>query len=173
MCIHRFICFSSCSYLICITFLLAMQVAEASEGEVITDAQAYDRMRMKRPDLSQPQPSLPVFFGNSAESRQAYIDMVRARHPEVDDPMDLEIDQESLLLSSHGLEHGRTQYFNVAVRDSLSTTYTRVKATAAPDIPLPPRRQPRRPSYDVSFHHLSYFYSCMAKCLGDSLFVKL
>ena len=79
-------------------------------------------------------------------------------------PLEVETDQESLLLSSGRLPHGRLDFMDAVVKPSLSTTYTRVKATNTSDTPLPPRRQPRRPTYDVSFHHLSYFRSCMAKC---------
>ena len=50
--VNTLIYFPSCSYLICITFLFAMQVSERPEGELITDAMMYDKMRMKRPDLS-------------------------------------------------------------------------------------------------------------------------
>ena len=147
------------------TFIFVMQAAEAPEGEVLYDARVYEKMRMKRPDLSQPQPQqYPEYFGNAKAGIEGYCDMVRARHPEVDDPLEVETDQESLLLSSGGLPHGRLDFMNAAVKPSLSTTYTHVKATNTSDTPLPPRRQPRRPTYDVSFHHLSYFRSCMAKC---------
>ena len=149
-----------------------MQVAEAREGEVIHDALVYEKMRMKKPDLTQPQPNWPEYFGNAKEGIVDYCNMVKARHPEVSGPLDVDTD-ESLLLSSHGLGHGRLNFMNAAVKHSLSTTYTRVKAVNTSDIPLPPHRQPRQPTYDVSFYHLSYFCSCMAKCLGDSLFVKL
>ena len=90
--------------------------------------------------------------------------MVRARHPEVDDPLEVETDEESLLLSSRGLGHGRLNFMNAAVKHSLSTTYTRVKAVNTSDSPILPRRRPSRPTHDLSFHHLSYFRSCMAKC---------
>ena len=90
--------------------------------------------------------------------------MVKARHPEVEDPLNVENDEESLILSGRGLKHGRLNFMNAAAKHTLSTTYTRLKAVNTSDSPIPPRRQPRRPTYDVSFHHLSYFRSCMAKC---------
>ena len=141
-----------------------MQVAEVREGEVIHDALVYDKMRMKKPDLGEPQPSFPVYFGNAQEDMKNYCDMVQARHPEVEDPLNVETDEESLLLSSRWLGHGHLNFMNAAVKHSLSTTYTCVKAVNTSDTPIPPRCQPRRPTYDVSFHHLSYFRSCMAKC---------
>ena len=163
--VNTLVYFPSCSYFIRITFLFAMQVSERPDGEVVTDAMVYERMRMKRTDLSQPQTQqYPEYFGNAKAGIDGYCDMVRARHPEVNDPLEVETDQESLLLSSGGLPHGRLDFMNAVVKASLSTTYTRVKATNTSDTPLRPRRQPRRPTYDVSFHHLSYFRSCMAKC---------
>ena len=164
MYIHRCIYFSSCSYLLTMPFLFAMQVADRPEGEVIYDAMVYEKMRMKKPDLSQPQPQqFPEYFGHAQEARDAYCATVMARHPEVEDPLSVETDEESLLLSSHGLPHGRLEWMNAAVKHSLTTSFTKVKATNT-SAPIPPRRQSRRPTYDVSFHHLSYFRSCMAKC---------
>jgi hypothetical protein len=61
MYIHGTTCiyFPSCSYLICITFLFAMQVAEAQPGEEIHDVMVYDKMRRKKPDASAPLDSPP------------------------------------------------------------------------------------------------------------------
>ena len=164
MYIHRCIYFSSCSYLLTMPFLFAMQAENAAPGEVTYDAYVYERMRMKKPDQSQPQPQqFPEYFGHAQEARDAYCDVMMAHHPEVDDPLSVETDEESLLLSSCGLGHGRLNFMNAAVKHSLSTTFTKVKATNT-SVPIPPRRQSRRPTYDVSFHHLSYFRSCMPKC---------
>jgi len=131
-----------------------MQVAQAGEGEVIYDALVYEKMRMMKPDLREPQPSLPMYFGDAQEHIKNYCDMVQARHPEVEDPLNAETDEESLLLSGHGLEHGRTKFLNAAVKHTLTTTFTRLKAGLTSDSPpIPPRRRPRRPTYDVSFRH--------------------
>ena len=136
------------------TFIFVMQVAEAPEGEVLYDARVYEKMRMKRPDLTLPQPNWPEYFGNAKEAIDDYCDTVKARHPEVEDPLNAETDEESLLLSGHGLEHGRTKFLNAAVKHTLTTTFTRLKAGLTSDSPpIPPRRQPRRPTYDVSFPH--------------------
>ena len=113
--VNTLIYFSSCSYLIRITFLFAMQVSERSEGEVITDAMVYDKMRMKRPDLSQPQP-YAEYFGNAKEAITEYCRVVQERHPEVADPLEVETDEEALLLSSRGLGHGRLDFMNAAVK---------------------------------------------------------
>ena len=141
------------------TFIFVMQAAERPQGEVLYDAYVYERIRMKRPDLSQPQPQrYPEYFGNAKEAMDDYCDMVKARHPEVEYPLELETDEESLLLSSRGLGHDRLNFMNAAVKDSLSTTYTRVKPVNTSDSPI----QPRRPTYDVSvsrFRPLSGFRS--------------
>ena len=168
MYIHGTTCiyFPSCSYLI--TFLFAMQVAEAQPGEVIHDVAVYEKMRLRKPDLSQPQPSLKEYFGNAQQDLQEYSTMVKSRHPHVDDPIHAETDEESLVLSSHGLQHGRLKILNKKVKPTLSTSFTRLRATHPADgHPIPPRSQPRRSRYDVSFphfHHLYDFRSCMAKC---------
>ena len=141
-----------------------MQVSELKEGEVIHDPLIYEKMRMKRPDLKKPQPNWPEYYGNAQEGIQDYCDMVKARHPVVDDPLDVEADEESLILSGRGLKHGRLNFMNAVAKHTLSMNYTRLKAVNTSDNPIPPHRQPRRPTYDVSFHHLSYFRSCMAKC---------
>ena len=137
-------------------------MSEENEGEVVHDALVYEKMRMKKPDLTQPQPNWPQYFGNAKEGIDDYCDMVKARHPEVEDPLAVETDEESLLLSSRGLGHGRLNFMNAAVKHSLSTTYTRVKAVNTSDTPIPPRRRHRRPTYDVSvprFRPLSGFRS--------------
>ena len=128
-----------------------MQLAEALPGEVIHDVAAYEKMRLKKPNLSEPQPSLPVFFGTAQEDLQAYCTMVKARHPHVDDPLHAETDEESLLLSGHGLQHGRLTILNKKVKPTLTTSFTRLKAThSTATAPIPPRREPSR-SKDVSF----------------------
>ncbi|XP_071680701.1 uncharacterized protein [Lolium perenne] len=137
--------------------------------EEMSDLEIYNKMRLKKPDLSQPQPSLPEYFGTYAEDVENYCEMVRHRHPEVDDPMSAEVDEESLVLSSGGLPHGRLAMLNKAVKHTLTTTFTRLKAGLTKDSPpLPPRRRARQqPAYDVSFPHfhpLSDFRSYIAKC---------
>ena len=87
---------------------------------------------------------------------------MKARHPEVEYPLEVETDEELLLLSSEGLKHGRLNFMNAAVKHSLSTTYTRVKVVNTSDNPIPPRRRSSRPTDDVSvprFRPLSGFRS--------------
>lgn len=150
--VNTLVYFPSCSYLIRITFLFAMQVSEYPEGFVITDAMVYDRMRMKKPDLSQPQPQEhPEYFGRAGEFITSYRHVMKERHPEVDDPLEMETDQEALLPSSRGLPHGRLGFLNAAEKHKLSTSFTRVKSGLSADSTcIPPRGKTRRPAYDVS-----------------------
>ena len=161
--------FPSGSKLVLTTFPFAMQRAALGPEEEMSDLEIYNKMRLKKPDLSQPQPSLPEYFGTYAEDVENYCEMVRHRHPEVDDPMSAEVDEESLVLSSGGLPHGRLAMLNKAVKHTLTTTFTRLKAGLTKDSPpLPPHRRARQqPAYDVSFPHfhpLSDFRSYIAKC---------
>lgn len=149
-------------------YFLVMQVAEAPPGEEIYDVTVYDMMRRKKPVASAPPDAAPQYYGNAGEQIEDYCQMVQSRHPEVDDPRRAETDPESLVLSGHGLQHGRLKVLNTKVKHSLTTSFTRLKAVLTPDsAPIPPRDQPRRPRYDVSFPHfhpLCDFRSCMAKC---------
>ncbi|XP_071683443.1 uncharacterized protein [Lolium perenne] len=145
--------FPSGSKLVLTTFPFAMQRAALGPEEEMSDLEIYNKMRLKKPDLSQPQPSLPEYFGTYAEDVENYCEMVRHRHPEVDDPMSAEVDEESLVLSSGGLPHGRLAMLNKAVKHTLTTTFTRLKAGLTKDSPpLPPRRRARQqPAYDPDF----------------------
>ena len=44
----------------------------------LTDMQVWKRMKMKKPDLSEPQPSLPTFYNNADQSIKAYKEIGRA-----------------------------------------------------------------------------------------------
>ena len=169
MYIHGTTCiyFPSCSYLIRITFLFAMQVAEAEPGEEVHDIAVWQRMKMKKPDLEKPQPQLPEYFGSSEEDLRSYCSTVQGFYPELDDPIHAETDETSLILSGHGRQHGRLRVLNAVVKPT--TSFTRLKATLpAGSPPIPPPRRPRRSTstHDVSFPHfhpLSDFRSCMAE----------
>jgi hypothetical protein len=145
-----------------------MQMAEAPPGEEIHDVMVYDMMRRKRPDALMPLDSLHEYYGNAREHIEDYCRMVQSRHPEVDDPRCAETDEESLVRSGHRLQHGRLKVLNTKVKHTLTTSFTRLKVVLTPDsTPIPPRDQPRRPKYDVSFPHfhpLCDFRYCMVKC---------
>jgi hypothetical protein len=124
--------FPSCSYFIRITFLFAMQVAEALPGEEIHDVMVYDMMRRKKPVASAPPDAAPQYYGNAGEHIEDYCQIVQSRHLEVDDPRCAETDEESLVLSGHGLQHGRLKVLNAKVKHSLTTSFTRLKAILTP-----------------------------------------
>ena len=139
-------------------------------------------MDKKARDLSLPQPQLPMYCGHAGKNIEKYCETVQKRHPHVEKPMLEETDEESLLLSGGGLPHGRLPCLNAKVKPTLTTSYTRLKASLPKDSPLiPPPRQTRASTYrdpmdDVSFPHshpLSNFCYYMAKCSRDSLFLKL
>ena len=44
---------------------------------------AYDKMRLKKPDLSLPQPQLAAYFGAAQEHIGNYRNMVQEKYPEV------------------------------------------------------------------------------------------
>ena len=114
------------------------------------------RLNKKARDLSLPQPQEAVYFGTAKEDIGKYCATVMARHPEVEKPMEVETDEESLLLSGGGLPHGHLPCLNKKVKPTLTTSYTRLKAGLPKDSPLiPPPRQPRRSTGrdDVSFPH--------------------
>ncbi|XP_071684935.1 uncharacterized protein [Lolium perenne] len=137
------------SFVVRLTFLFAMQVAEAPPGVVLHDAQIYDMMRTtQKPNPALPQ---PPYYGNAKAAKEDYRDMVKSRHPEVDDPLSIPVDEESLVLSGHGRPHGRFPWMNKAVKPTHSTSYTRLKHTLTADSPQPRPRPARPPAYDPDF----------------------
>ncbi|KAK1683325.1 hypothetical protein QYE76_044173 [Lolium multiflorum] len=125
------------------------RVAEAAPGVVLHDAQIYDMMRTKqKPNPALPQPQ---YYGNAKAAKEDYCDMVKSRHPEVDDPLSIPIDEESLVLSGRGRRHGRYPFLNKAVKPTPATSYTRLKHTLTADSPQPRPRPARPPAYDPEF----------------------
>ncbi|KAK1669701.1 hypothetical protein QYE76_057860 [Lolium multiflorum] len=125
------------------------KVAEAAPGVVLHDAQIYDMMRTKqKPNPALPQPQ---YYGNAKAAKEDYCDMVLSRHPEVDDPLSMPTDEESLVLSGRGRRHGRYPFLNKAVKPTPATSYTRLKHTLTADSPQPRPRPARPPAYDPEF----------------------
>ena len=124
---------------------------EAKTGEPKTDLQTWREMKMKKPDLSEPRPSLPVYYGNTEEDLRNYCATFKGYHPEVDDPLSEEVDENAVVLSGHGRKHARYRVLEKVV--SPTSSFTRLRATLPDDSRLIPRRpQPRRStSTDVSF----------------------
>ena len=126
---------------------LAMQ--EAVLGGPISEMAAWQKMKQKTPDLSQPQPSLPEYFGTAEEDMSLYCSTFQGLHPEVDDPIQEETDEVALMLAGCGQEHGRTRLLSGVYKSK--KTLTQIKATLTAD--SPPIAPPRRPRRDVSFPH--------------------
>ena len=69
--------------------------------------EAWEMMKQPRPDPTEPQPSLPVYFNNADEKKERYIAEFRKLHPEVEDPMSQQIDEMAMMLAGGGMPHGR------------------------------------------------------------------
>nr|XP_051201756.1 uncharacterized protein LOC127315296 [Lolium perenne] len=65
---------------------------EAELGEPLTEVGGWQKMKLKQPDLSQPQPSLPEYYGFAEEELDKYCSVFKGLHPEVDDPIEQETD---------------------------------------------------------------------------------
>lgn len=143
-------------------------------GRDVSYYEVWEIMKMKAPDLTQPQPQLPEFYGSAEEDGARYLSTFQGLNPEVDDPRSEETDPRALVVASGGFKHGRLKVLDKVTPRTSDLTLTRVKATlTADDPPIPPRR--RSSHTDVSstpFHHLSDIRSLLAK-LMDSNFLKL
>jgi hypothetical protein len=106
-------------------------------GEKIHDVMVYDKIRRKKPDASVPQDSHLMYFGNTGEDIEDYCRMVQSCHLEVDDPRRAETDEESLVLSGHGLQHGRLKVLNTKIKHTLTTSFTHLKAVLTKHSPYP------------------------------------
>jgi len=135
---------------------LALQ--EADLGEPLTDIQTWEKMRMKKPDFSEPQPSQPEYFGNAKEGLQAYVETFKGINPEVDDPFEHDIDGRAVVLAGNGWEHGRPLILSAVLTRTPELGLSRVKATLTTDDPPVQPRRTSRTRADVSFsqsHSLS------------------
>jgi hypothetical protein len=119
-----------------------MQFCET--GVMPTDMQVWLAMRLAPPDLSEPQPALPLYYDNTAEDFSFYSDTLQGFHPEVDDPAVVEVEETSVIVSGRGRQHGCYRVLNAVIQPT--TTLTRVKATLTADFPSipPPRRTTTR-----------------------------
>src|SRR3954470_14535406 len=89
------------------THNISLPMQEEKLGRPVGDYESWDSMRMKTPDLSQPQPQLPEYFGTAQEDGAKYLEMLVAFNPEVDDPRSADPDERALVVSRGGLQHGR------------------------------------------------------------------
>jgi hypothetical protein len=133
---------------------LALQ--EADLGEPLTDMQTWERMKMKKPNFSEPQPSQPDYFGTAKEGIKAYVETFQGINPFVDNPLRHDTDERAVVLAGNGCEHGRPLMLSAVLARTPELGLSRVKATlTADDPPVLPRR-PSRARPDVSF---SQFHS--------------
>ncbi|KAK1604137.1 hypothetical protein QYE76_027810 [Lolium multiflorum] len=91
----------------------------------------YDMMRTEKPNPALPQPR---YYGNAKAAKEDYCDMVKSRHPEVDDPLSIPVDG-VVGPVGHGRPHGRFPFLNKAVKPTHSTSYTRLKHTLTAEPP--------------------------------------
>jgi hypothetical protein len=126
---------------------LAMQ--ETVLGEPLSEVAGWQKIKLKEPDLSQSQPSLPEYFGNAEKELASYCSTIQAFHPEVDDPIQAETDEVALMVAGCGTEHGRLKILSGVIKPK--KTLTQIKATLTVGDPhiAPPRHRCR----DVSFPH--------------------
>ena len=89
--------FPSCSHLITHNISLAMQ--ETKLKRTLTDMEAWEKMKQKNPDLTQPQPSFPEYFGNAEENTRLYYLALTSLRPEVEDSLEVETDERAMMVA--------------------------------------------------------------------------
>ena len=140
------------------THKISLAMQEDKLGRPVSSYESWDSMRMMVPDLSQPQPQLPEYFGTAQEDGAKYLEAMIAFNPELDDPRSAEPNPRALVVSGGGFQHGRLKVMDKMTPRSPNLSLTRIKATLGPDDPAPPpRRRPSQIGYDVSFSHFHPF----------------
>lgn len=127
-----------------------------------SDYEVWEMMKQKKPDMSQPQPSLPEFYGTAKEDGANYLEAFTGFHPEVEDPRAAETDERAVVVAGRGREHGRFKILDRVIPRTPALSLTRIKATLTADDPAIPPRRPSRANDDVSFshfHHISENHS--------------
>ena len=89
--------------------------------------EAWEMMKQPRPDPTEPQPSLPVYFNHADEKKEKYCAEFIKLHPEVEDPMSQPIDETAMMLAGGGTRHGRSLCASGSFRPKKN--YTQIKAT--------------------------------------------
>ena len=120
---------------------------EAELGEPLTEVGGWQKMKLKQPDLSQPQPSLPEYYGFAEEELDKYCSVFKGLHPEVDDPIEQETDLTAIMVAGSGSEHGRTKLLSGVIKPQRTLTQIRSTLTTGD----PPVAPPRHRRTDVSF----------------------
>ena len=97
---------------------------EAQTEEPSTHLETWQKMKQKKPDLSQPQPSIPMYYGRAETDLSNYCTTFQGYHPEVDNPLREEVDENAIVLSGRGRPHGRNRLLEKVVKPTSS--YTRL-----------------------------------------------
>jgi hypothetical protein len=129
------------------THNIYLAVQEAELGEPLTEVGGWQKMKLKQPDLSQPQPSLPEYYGFAEEELDKYCSVFKGLHPEVDDPIEQETDLTAIMVAGSGSEHGRTKLLSGVIKPQRTLTQIRSTLTAGD----PPVAPPQHRRTDVSF----------------------
>jgi len=111
------------------THNISLAVQEEKLGRPASWYESWESMRMKKPDLSQPQPQLPEYFGTAQEDGAKYLEALVAFNPEVDDPRSADPDERALVVSGGGLQHGRLCVMDKMTPRTPTLSLTRIKAT--------------------------------------------
>ena len=112
--------------------------------------EAWEMMKQPRPDPTEPQPSLPVYFNKADEKNELYCEEFIKLHPEVDDPMRQEIDEMMIMLTGGSTPHGRPLMATGSFKPDRK--YTQIKATL-PSGSSSGTARSRHPRRDVSLPH--------------------
>ena len=145
----------------------SLEMQEADLGEPLTDMQVWEKMKMKKVDLTEPQPSFPKFFGNAKEHIASYVQTFQGINPEVENPLREETDPRAVVMAGHGWEHGRPVCLSSILPHTPELGLTRVKATlTADDPPIQPSRRSSRARLNVSFLNFILFFTWVPKWLS-------
>ncbi|XP_071675773.1 uncharacterized protein [Lolium perenne] len=108
-------------------------------------------MKLKQPDLSQPQPSLPEYYGFAEEELDKYCSVFKGLHPEVDDPIEQETDLTAIMVAGSGSEHGRTKLLSGVIKPQRTLTQIRSTLTAGDPPVAPPRHRRTDAHFEAAY----------------------
>ncbi|XP_071675702.1 uncharacterized protein [Lolium perenne] len=108
-------------------------------------------MKLKQPDLSQPQPSLPEYYGFAEEELDKYCSVFKGLHPEVDDPIEQETDLTAIMVAGSGAEHGRTKLLSGVIKPQRTLTQIRSTLTAGDPPVAPPRHRRTDAHFEAAY----------------------
>src|SRR4051812_16177693 len=126
------------------THKISLAMQEDKLGRPVSSYESWDSMRMMAPDLSQPLPQLPEYFGTAQEDGANYLEAMIAFNPELDDPRSVEPDPRALIVSGGGFQHGRLK-----VMDKMTPAQSQFEPHA--DQGYPRSRRPRTASSTTAF----------------------